>query len=394
MEHTVLNQITSELLCYIQNKMSINDHDFIVKTVVEFYSEQEIESAKKLLFKSCSETALRLITYRKDAAKLNCRDIISKMNEAGFQCPTFAAINIAKLPVVTSDAFSLAKLSKDLSSVLNIEEKVANSFSTLACLQHDFKVVLEKCTKIDVMSVELEKLTSAVDRRNGRRVIESDSSVPESNSPNSTIMAETTDDDTDDDVFETDAVHRNAIIVPADPIMNVSHKTDDVRTIPNNEPVYPVLRLNDRPPHLNEWMTEGGFKMVATSAQKKKHILSRTFVNTSRKNIGTSRGVLKTIVPQYHGNDRRHGGYSRKNNKMCDVFISRLVPETTVRDVNNFLKSRLNRHVKIEQLRTKFDEYSSFKLSVPEYLRTKVLDKHFWESDDIYVRNFVQKTRY
>ena len=56
--------------------------------------------------------------------------------------------------------------------------------------------------------------------------------------------------------------------------------------------------------------------------------------------------------------------------------------------------SRLNRHVKIEQLRTKFDEYSSFKLSVPEHLRTKVLDKHFWESDDIYVRNFVQKTRY
>ena len=166
------------------------------------------------------------------------------------------------------------------------------------------------------MSVELEKLTSAVDRRNGRRVIESDTSVPESNSPNSTIIAETTDDDTDDDVFETDAVHHNAIIVPADPILNVSHKTDDVRTIPNNEPDYPVLRLNDRPPHLNEWMTEGGFKMVATFTQKKKHILSRTFVNTSRKNIGTSRGVLKAIVPQYHGNDRRHGGYSRKNNKM------------------------------------------------------------------------------
>ena len=34
--------------------------------------------------------------------------------------------------------------------------------------------------------------------------------------------------------------------------------------------------------------------------------------------------------------------------------------------------------------------------SVPAtaYLRTKVLDKHFWESDDIYVRNFVQKTGY
>ena len=234
MEHTVLNQITSELLCYVQNKMSTNDHDFIVKTVVEFYSEEEIESAKKLLFESCNETALRQRAYRIDAAKLSCRDIINKMNEVGSQCPIFAAINIAKLPVVTSDAFSFAKLSKDISSVLHIEENVANSFSTLACLQHDFKVVLEKCTKIDVMTVELEKLKSAVDRRNGRRVIESDPSDPESDPPSSTIEETTdndTDDDRDDDVFETDATNDDATSVPTEDLLNdVSLKTNDVGT--------------------------------------------------------------------------------------------------------------------------------------------------------------------
>ena len=152
----------------------------------------------------------------------------------------------------------------------------------------------------------------------------------------------------------------------------------------------PVLRLNDRLPHHKAWMTEGGFKMVVTSADKKKRIESRTFVNTSRKNIGTSRDALKTIIPQHHGNDRRHGGYSRRNNKMCEVFISRLVLETTVRDVNNFLMPSLNRTVKIEQMRTKYDEYSSFKLCVPTYLKNKVLDKNFWGNSDIYVRNFVQ----
>ena len=62
---------------------------------------------------------------------------------------------------------------------------------------------------------------------------------------------------------------------------------------------------------------------------------------------------------------------------MCEVFISRLVPETTVRDVNNFLMPRLNRTVKMEQMRTKYDEYSSFKLCVPTYLKNKVLDKNF-----------------
>ena len=86
MEQTVLNQITSELLCYVQNKISTNDHEFVIKTVVEFYTEEETNVAKKLLFKTCPETALRLKAYRIDAAKLNCRDMINKMNEAGVHC--------------------------------------------------------------------------------------------------------------------------------------------------------------------------------------------------------------------------------------------------------------------------------------------------------------------
>ena len=370
--------------------MSTNDHEFVIKTVVEFYTEEEINVAKKLLFETCPETALRLKAYRIDAAKLNCRDMINKMNEAGVHCPSFVALNIAKLPIVTADAFNIAKLSKDVVSVLNIEQNVATSSATLDSLQNNLASVLEKCSKIDAIADELEKLKSAVERRNGRRVIESDSSASESNPPNSTTEDATdedidndtddnTDDNTDNDVFSVEASH-------------VNHRQGEARISAVPDP--PVLRLNDRPPHLKAWMTEGGFKMVVTSADKKKRIESRTFVNTSRKNIGTSRDALKTIIPQHHGNDRRHGGYSRRNNKMCEVFISRLVPETTVRDVNNFLMPRLNRTVKIEQMRTKYDEYSSFKLCVPTYLKNKVLDKNFWGNNDIYVRNFVQKTRY
>ena len=125
-------------------------------------------------------------------------------------------------------------------------------------------------------------------------------------------------------------------------------------------------------------MTEGGFSLVGRSTQKKKiQVSSGTFVNTSPKNTAMSHGAMKTIVLHYYGNDRRHGGYSRKN-KMCDIFISRLVPETTARDVNNFLMPRLNRNVKIEQIeqmRTKYDNCSSFKLCLSMSLKNKVFDK-------------------
>ena len=91
--------------------MSTNDHEFVIKTVVEFYTEEETSVAKKLLFETCPETALRLKAYCVEAAKLNCCDIISKMNEAGVHCPSFVVLNIAKLPIVTADSFNIAKLS-------------------------------------------------------------------------------------------------------------------------------------------------------------------------------------------------------------------------------------------------------------------------------------------
>ena len=327
--------------------MNTNDHDFIIKTVVEFYSEEEINSAQHLLLETCEETNLRMKIYRKDAAKLYCRDITNKFNEVGVHCPTIVAVNIAKLPVVTADAFNLARMSKDIMSILSIEKNEANSLATLDCLQSDVTSVLDKCSKMDVIANELERLKFAIHRRNGRRVIESDSSTPESNSTIDDSTNDDTDDDDDDaadddDVFSNASISGNAII-DEHTDLDVQETTQNT----NASRALPILRLRDGP-CADAWMTEGGFSLVGSSTQRKKiQVSSRTFVNTSRKNTDMSCGALKTIVPHYHGNDRRHGGYSRKN-KMCDIFISRLVPETTARDVNNFLMPRLNRNVKIE----------------------------------------------
>ena len=105
------------------------------------------------------------------------------MNEVGVNCPVFVAANLAKLPIITADAFNLVKMSKDISSVLNIEQNVDNSLATLACLQNDFKAVLEKCSKIDNIAEDLNNLKSAVEKRNARRIIVSDSSASESDTP-------------------------------------------------------------------------------------------------------------------------------------------------------------------------------------------------------------------
>ena len=168
--------------------------------MAEFYTNNEIIAAKTLLFESCTETALRMKTYRVDAAKLNCRDIITKMNEVGVNCPVFVAANLAKLPIITADAFNLVTMSNDISSVLNIEQNVDNSLATLACLQN----VLEKCSKIDNIAKDLNNLKSAVEKRNARRIIVSESSASESDTPILTQQL-TTDNDTDHNADRDDS---------------------------------------------------------------------------------------------------------------------------------------------------------------------------------------------
>ena len=101
------------------------------------------------------------------------------MNEVGANCPIFVAVNIAKLPIVTADAFSIAKITKDFS----YEQNVMTSLTTLADLQNDVRAVVDKCSTIDTISEDIDALKSAVNRCIVRRRIESDSSTLESIPP-------------------------------------------------------------------------------------------------------------------------------------------------------------------------------------------------------------------
>ena len=166
--------IASEIVCHIQNIMITVDHDFLKKTVCEFYSAKEINDAKKMLFECCKMTTSRLL-YKTDAAKLDCRDMINKLNEVGLDCPTFFPKSVDKLHFATTDAFNLAKMSKDTADVLKIESNVIASFYALSCLQKDFKYVMNKCASIDTLSAKFDSLQTSVDKRQARQLLYSDS---------------------------------------------------------------------------------------------------------------------------------------------------------------------------------------------------------------------------
>ena len=183
--------IVSELLCYFQNKIENLPHDVLIKIVVDFYSKEDIHFTKTLLFDKCKETTIRLKKYNVDSAKLDCRDIINKLNEVGVDCPIFVAQDVGKLPLATHDTFDLAKISKNICEVMKIEENVVSSFTALSCLQNDFQAVIQNCAKIDGLVRDISDVKLAISKR-VRNVI-SDTST----SDDDDVFSETdTDDDT------------------------------------------------------------------------------------------------------------------------------------------------------------------------------------------------------
>ena len=346
------NLIVSEILCFIQSKMNTSEHDFMVKSVVSFYSEDAIHEAKILLFEECIETKLRLKTYRKEKAKQDCEDIIVKFNEVGSGCPRFVAADLSNVPITTSDAFDLAKLSKSIEHVLQLESQVSDSFAALSCLQVDFKSVLQRCNKIDVLTDEIMALKLSIAAKDGGLPLPQPASMP--------IVENLVDIDSQSDISSVKSESSDDELLVLD--------ADDKQEEPEQEPNQPKVKWSavSRDYHSN--MTDGGFKLVGKIGKP-----SRTFTNSSLK-------------PQHHA---RHRGES---NKYCSVFVSNLTTDTKVSDVVSFLREKHNRHFKVVQIPSKFNDCVSFKVVVPFEMKDTMLDKRNWKKN-VYIREFFENSR-
>ena len=399
--------IVSELLCYIQDKMSSIDHELLTKTVSEFYTDIEIHDAKKLLFENCKET-FRFKTYNKDAAKMDCRDMLNKLNEVGLDnCPSFVAKSMNQLPMTTPDAFNMAKLSKDIASVMKIEDNVITSFYALSCLQKDFKYVMDKCASIDILTKQIDNLQQSIDKRYNRRIIESASSDSDSSGSDSSGS----DSSDSEDEASDDNQNSHSEVFSAN---DVTNNVDDKHSRPVSRPRDgPYSISNIMKPHGTDvrenadksrgthpgCLTEDGFqmkghatvpkdehsKMKYNDATRKKS--TRVFTNTNRQQNIT----LRTANQTPHDRRKHNNGYTR--NKQCEIFLSNLHFETSEQEIMRYMRANYHGYFKVESIRTQYSDYASFKIVAPIGLKNKLLNKDNWV-ENIYVRPFYSKPRY
>lgn len=358
--------IVSEILCYIQCKMNTSEHDHMVKSVVSFYKEDDIHEAKILLFEECQETKSRLKTYKIDKATKDCTDIINKFNEVGSQCPKFVAADLTNVPLVTPDAFNLAKLSLDIEAVMKLESHVSSSYAALSCLQTDFNTVLEKCSKIDMLIDEIAALKMSMSAKDSCLTLTEVTAVPADAS--SVIPSESSDDSSSCDG-------------------DVESAADDAappRVAPRPAPRHNVKGRKVVPAGDDErrTMSEGGFTYVEMARKNiAKSNSTRIFTNSSLKpsQKNKTNNSLKTV--------------SRKrpdSSNYSAVFISNLTPDTKPADITKYLHSKFERHFKVFQIPGKFKDCSSFKVVTQDALKGALLNKENW-APGVYVREFYDK---
>ena len=201
--------VISEVLCYVQGKMSSVEHDVIIKAVTSFYGEGEIGHAKKLFFDKCRESRTRHRIYHIERAKHDCQDIINKLNEIGLNSPMFVAADVNNLPLATADAFDLNDNAKPFSDCLSLETDMKSVTTIMSLFQNDFKAVhvLEHCLQISSIKADVTAMKLMMSPKIPESKIETESEVEIDERPvnydadsdtSSTTSAENSIDDDDE----------------------------------------------------------------------------------------------------------------------------------------------------------------------------------------------------
>lgn len=168
--------VVNELLCYVFNKIDVLPLNDLVKIVIRFYSDSEVDLALSILLSIdlvknvINNRAKRMSKHRGPDKKLRnaediCKlilDITSPSDSEVGQCPEFYAKDLSRLPFVDTDFLDVSTISQQIHQ-MQIE------IQQLSCQPHDLSPSLSD------LKVELCQMRSDIQLLSSRHL--SDMSV-------------------------------------------------------------------------------------------------------------------------------------------------------------------------------------------------------------------------
>ncbi|KAJ2953868.1 hypothetical protein O0L34_g1496 [Tuta absoluta] len=151
---TQCNIVINEVLAFICNKCDVMDEESICRICSSAFSNEDIVTAKKLLFESVpSDTKIK---KRKGSGKVqrNIEDIVCFLKSCDptkTSIPVFVARDLEKLPPVLFDHVDVTRLLKDVVKVQSEISQIKEEYATFASVE-DLKRDLESLKKASIVN--------------------------------------------------------------------------------------------------------------------------------------------------------------------------------------------------------------------------------------------------
>lgn len=334
--------VVNELLCFVQNKRRILPDDTVIQLCRNFYDDDAVEDAKKLLYNHCADESDPKDRYiarsGEQKRQKHLKDMLDLISRKGGDLQVkFVAKNIVNLPCVSFDNI-------DVSVILSKLEKLETEVALLRSAAEAQSKVNE-----DLHSITYKLSTSG------------HSDVPELETP-----------------YEVDsagiAVDDMSVYAAAAGSKLADNKeygwSAVVRKGRNNR-----AASNKQSPHSPSLTHVSPIKSDASTAQPNKSEASTAQPKRSRARPVVGKGRNVAIKP------------AKKRLRLANVFTSRLDPELTAEDLRDYLVSVLSlpsESILVEQVK-RTDWHTSFHIKCECTDPSRFMDADIWP-EDAYVR--------
>lgn len=340
--------VLNSVLWFLYNRMDVMKTDLLIKLVADFYDDKEIEEAKKLLFQhlSSQRNVKRKGENKKD---MNLKDILEilhslevpnelQTSDQNSDSLIFATANcmFPSIDVKNIDAGSIMtdiiSLKKDVQQMK--QEKVEN------------KKLSEQITEIRSMLSELSALTK---KKNASKSWKEDNVAPNFEPP------------------QKSSVELDMNQMKPGPSWHFQGCNEDSKA--NNKPSY------------SDQVKKSNFP-----GKQKSKSMDCTEEEENNKNWQLVKKRKKPQLGKLSGSSLK---IAPRRLLPADLFISRLSPETSERDLNDFVKLQFSHATDIvcTKLKTRFDTYSSFRITMTGISFKDSLNPENWP-DGVLIKRF------
>ena len=354
--------IIDNILCFLSNKMDILTHDVMTKLCCDKYDESEIDKAKRTLFDVCDPNKRgRYIKRKGDSVKFHSlKDILTLLHEANTNTlPKFVSHDL-NLPPVDFNHFDVTSVVKEVrglrADLTFSKQKSEDELCALRAEIYEMReavksletpVIMEPLLSPMSLGTEPHKLVCEGNLISKKNPVEEEKpstevkllgTPPQVQRVNSAVTSPVTISAADSPPW--------SMIVRSHPKKqnNVGNEQSDRKVNKDNSGDRP------KPTGIKPIQSHSGKIIVGTGAQK----------DCKLKCVGAKLGKL---------------------------FVTRLRPDTTSEDISDHISSACGIKGHCDKLKTKFDTYASFCVTVNMQYLNKLLNPSIWP-ENVLVRKF------